>query len=473
MFVFLTPLISKIVSLLERLADVDLPDPIQARRSRLLIVLVLGMAVGAAGLLILALVNSILYGFSRENLVLLQGCLLYGALAAGLLHLNRAGYTDAASIIFLSAITALVFISDAPQQVVGGRSTFLFALPVVMASVLIGPAVSFVFALLITGLLRWMSTHYGLESQLTPPAIFGLFAVALVGWLAAGSMNEALQRLAAQTKTLRRLNADLDQRVAQRTQELAAANDQLRHLDRLKNEFLATAAHELRSPLTVILGFSELLTDRSNIDSDTARRFVSMINEQANRLNVIVTDMLDIADIQSGRPLELVLEPVDLHGLAMEIAALYAARSGNHSYVVEPPGRWPAVLGDRERLGYVMNNLLSNATKYARDGGSIFIRAVPRAGFVDVSVEDEGIGMSEEEQRHLFEPFYRADASNTAVSGTGLGLAVCRQIVEAHGGSIHVRSRQGHGTTVTFSLSLWKPENDPALENESQGVDHP
>jgi signal transduction histidine kinase len=217
--------------------------------------------------------------------------------------------------------------------------------------------------------------------------------------------------------------------VDERTAELAMANERLKELDRMRTEFLSTAAHELCAPLTVIGGFSELLVTRPALSSNEQYRFIEMIHQNAARLSAIVGDLVDLSRIEVGKEIEVNVQPMDLYPLVEELVTVFRAHSAMHRYHIEGRDRWAAVTGDPDKLRQVINHLLSNATTYSPDGGRVTVQARPVVRFLQVSIRDEGIGMTPDQQAHLFEPFYRADGSNTAVGGTGLGLAICQAIV--------------------------------------------
>lgn len=231
------------------------------------------------------------------------------------------------------------------------------------------------------------------------------------------------------------------------------AERELQELDQLKTDFLSTAAHELRTPLTSIEGFSELLLARQ-MDEDRQRRYLALINEQAAHLHKIIDDLLDVSRLEAKRQLTLTLEPTDLAMLMNEVALPFIEAGGDHEITFEGFGTCPPVLGDRTRLTQVGKNLLSNAIKYSPTGSTITIRLNILPDSLQVSIQDQGIGLTPEQQAHLFEKFYRADASNTAVGGTGLGLAICQLIIELHGGKIWVESERGAGSTFHFMLPL-------------------
>jgi signal transduction histidine kinase len=446
----------RIGSRLENLAHIEHPDPVQERRSQLLGILLLGAVTVALMLLLVSVVFNLGRLWDADVLRRVGASLAYLVLAGILLAANRAGHIRSAAVAFLAALTIFVFLGDTPQHVVGGRTTFLFTLPIFLAGVLLSPSASVVFAVLISLGIYGMSRYYALELVFAPSTVLGFFVVALVGWLAASSLEDALITQARQAEELRRMNEELDQRVDERTAELAMANERLKELDRMRTEFLSTAAHELRTPLTVIVGFSELLVTRRAMSGNEQYRFIEMIHQNAARLSAIVGDLVDLSRIEAGKEIEVNVQPMDLYPVVEELVTVFRAHSATHSYRIERRDRWAAVTGDPDKLRQVINNLLANATKYSPGGGRVTVQARPVDRFLQVSIQDEGIGMTPDQQAHLFEPFYRADASNTAVGGTGLGLAICQAIVARHGGEIWVDSQTEAGTAVHFTLPLAK-----------------
>jgi PAS domain S-box-containing protein len=233
---------------------------------------------------------------------------------------------------------------------------------------------------------------------------------------------------------------------------------ELEELNRLKTEFLSTAAHELRTPLTAIQGFSEILLTRK-LPEDRAAYFLNLINSQARQLGSLINDLLDLSRLESKRHLSLELQPVNVQELLNETLTPFIETSPLHDFQVKGPQAWPPIIADRFRLGQVLNNLISNAVKYSPKGGTVTIHGQVTEGMLQVSVQDQGIGLTREQQTHLFEKFYRADASNTGILGTGLGLSISKLIIELHGGRIWVESEYGAGTTVHFTLRLPRTES--------------
>ena len=225
-----------------------------------------------------------------------------------------------------------------------------------------------------------------------------------------------------------------------------------REIDRMKTEFVSTAAHELRTPLTTIQGFAELLMTRKNLEPEKENRFLSHINREADHLANIISDLLDISRIESGSGFSLDKARHDMGGILSQIVSHFQEHSENHRFeVILPPTPVMGML-DKQKIHQVIENLLSNAVKYSPQGGLIRVSAESLEDGLQVTIKDEGIGMTPQQTAKIFDKFYRADASNSAIKGTGLGMTIVHNIVNAHGGKVWVESRIEKGMTVTFTL---------------------
>jgi signal transduction histidine kinase len=229
--------------------------------------------------------------------------------------------------------------------------------------------------------------------------------------------------------------------------------------ERLKDEFFALVSHELRTPLTSIIGYLELVLDDEETLSDDARRFLEVVERNAKRLLRLVGDMLFVAQVEAGR-LSLESAQVDLGVVAaeaVEAARPAAERSGVTLTLTATPVR--SLAGDRDRFGQMLDNLISNALKFTPDGGSVHVHLDDTGDSAVVAVSDTGMGIPDEEQKRLFERFFRAStATSRAVPGAGLGLTIVKTIVEAHGGTVGLTSTEGEGTTVRIELPYQRVE---------------
>jgi two-component system phosphate regulon sensor histidine kinase PhoR len=227
---------------------------------------------------------------------------------------------------------------------------------------------------------------------------------------------------------------------------------ELRRLERARRELTANVSHELRTPLTSIKGFAETLLAGAVRDEETARHFLEIIDNEANRLVKLVDDLLDLSRLESKR-ISLELGQVDVGRLVEETVARLRPLAGARDFQVQPAPQDVVAIADRDRLAQVLTNLLDNAIKFTPEGGRIAVGWRVLNGEVEVSVADTGAGIAEADLPHVFERFYKADRARAATpGGSGLGLAITKHIVEAHGGRIRVSSAPGKGTTFTFTL---------------------
>lgn len=227
----------------------------------------------------------------------------------------------------------------------------------------------------------------------------------------------------------------------------------LHELDRMKSEFLSTAAHELRTPLTSILGFSEILLSRPRLSAKEKARYLRLIHRGSKQLAELVDNLLDLTNIEARRGIPLIRSWTSIRKALGEEIQHFRASLPQYRYALcVTPKDLPNVYCDEQRILQVVRNLLSNATKYSRDGDRIAVDATLEAKCLRIAVADQGIGMTVQQRNRAFDKFYRADSSNTAAEGTGLGLSIAKAIVEMHGGEICIESCPGDGTTVHFTL---------------------
>lgn len=236
------------------------------------------------------------------------------------------------------------------------------------------------------------------------------------------------------------------------------AEHALRESDRMKTEFISTAAHELRTPLTSILGFSQVLLGPETVSAAEQKEFIAYIHQRARALSDMVSDLLDISRIESGQGLALRREFCTAGELVIQLSPFIQSGHEASRFELAISSETAPLRVDKGKMAQVFENLLSNAVKYSPPGSPIRITGEIAGENYRFSVADRGIGMTPEQAARVFNKFYRADASDTAVGGLGLGMSIVRNIVEAHGGRIWVESEPGRGTTVQFHLPLGRPE---------------
>ena len=224
-----------------------------------------------------------------------------------------------------------------------------------------------------------------------------------------------------------------------------------RELDRLKTEFVSTAAHELRTPLTSIRGFSELLLERT-FSPEEEKTFLFYINQQSKYLTNIINDLLDVSRIESGLGFVLTKKETPINPILQGVVAFFQQMGTGHDYHLHLEEMDSYLVIDKEKIVQALQNILSNAVKYSPNCGEITITGKANEESYRIEITDQGIGMSPDQVTHIFDQFYRADSSNTAIEGTGLGMGIVRYIVEAHGGEIAIQSQPDVGTTVILTL---------------------
>ena len=263
-----------------------------------------------------------------------------------------------------------------------------------------------------------------------------------------------LDKLAQKVDELETLNAELEQRVAARTAELADANARLRELNAVKDNLLLVASHDLRSPLGAVQNMAEMLLEDEDLPDDLRRRLTQNIYNSVQQLSDLVSKLLDLSRLEAGK---VQLEPIELRASDVARQSVEAlrfsaeAKSIDCRLIVEPGE--PVLYADWMKLSQIVNNLLSNAIKFTPTGGAITVTIASEPRGVLVSVADTGLGIPSEALPHLFEKFRQIHARGTADErGSGLGLAIVRQLVELHDGSIDVTSEPQRGSTFVVHL---------------------
>ena len=230
----------------------------------------------------------------------------------------------------------------------------------------------------------------------------------------------------------------------------------------MKSEFLSTAAHELRTPMSSIYGYAELL-DTQELTPEEKAEFLKIILAESKAMATILNDLLDLARIEARLAQDFVMTRIDLYALIQEVAANMAVAHNRErpKLIATKQSYW--INADKAKIIQVLNNVLSNAYKYSPNGGAVTVEIITSskaiqsslgidADFIGIRVTDKGIGMTPEQLKHVFERFYRADTSGK-ILGTGLGLSIVKEIVELHHGNVTIDSVLGKGSTLT----LWLP----------------
>jgi two-component system phosphate regulon sensor histidine kinase PhoR len=246
---------------------------------------------------------------------------------------------------------------------------------------------------------------------------------------------------------------------------VATFNDitELRNVERMKTEFVASVSHELRTPLTSIKGFIRTLLDDTEgyYDRETQAEFYQIIDQECDRLVRLINDLLNVSRIEAGRALDLNLKPVDLRGLIGKVVTSQESYTTRHQIEVQAPPDLPSVIADEDKIDQVLTNLINNAIKYSPDGGVVMVSARSTGAEVEVSVEDHGIGIPREHLDKIFARFHRVEGGDTRrAGGTGIGLYLVKHLVEAHHGRIWVQSEVGKGSTFAFTIPLTRPAPD-------------
>jgi PAS domain S-box-containing protein len=258
--------------------------------------------------------------------------------------------------------------------------------------------------------------------------------------------------------------------------QILALHDMTREkeLDKMKSEFISVVSHELRTPLTSIKGYTDLLLSGATGElNEIQTEFLGILQGSATRLGNLINDILDISRIESGR-LEVKQDPIDYSKIIADVLRLMKAAADDKDIMLDAslPERWPTVRGDADKITQIVSNLLSNAIKYTPMGGfvKILVDVTGDAG-ITTCVIDSGIGISTEDQKKLFQKFFRADNSLTReAGGTGLGLVIVKTMVELLGGTIWVESEVGSGSKFYFTLPLYSEGVEAALAMENRAA---
>jgi PAS domain S-box-containing protein len=559
---------------ISRLLDVPTLDPDDARRRKLLNILLAGVGV----ISLIAFIAIVLFDIMglpytiEETQLLYLACIAMLAGVAVTYLINRYGPGWLASSLFLLLLLVISVYSDEPDQVVDGRSLLIFAIPIFMASVLLRPWASFIMATLSGTVISLVATSI-LNIVPNFPAIFLFFVMALVSWLAASGLERALQ-------DLRTLNRELDQRVRNRTRELAeslskteaildstadgiivfdntgratvanpAVSNLLAHspdkivgsdfealmrddvsvedreivsgflhsaetseasvkfqwgkktlsasaapvhlesgeeigtvavfrdftreaeVDRMKSTFVSIASHELRTPLNAIMGYTEMLSEGVYGPlTEQQRGAMGRLLANTSHMLGLVNNLLDRARIEAGT-LKLNIgdfAPIKLVDSVKGVMDMMAHNKGLQ-LTTHIAGDVPASLkGDWQRLHQILINFTNNAIKFTQEGSVDISIYMHDPDHWALAVADTGIGIPEDAQQYIFEPFRQVDDSATReYGGAGLGLSIVKQLVTMMGGWIELKSAEGKGSTFTVFLPLTPPTAEEITLSET------
>jgi signal transduction histidine kinase len=277
--------------------------------------------------------------------------------------------------------------------------------------------------------------------------VVGASIVALLVLLRLAGFVTGLDRLRHE-ESMARAEADFARHLLQEQNAL------LREADRMKDEFVALVSHDLRTPLTSIIGYLELALENEDLPQ-TERRYLEVVERNSERLMHLVNDLLFVARLEAGE-MDIHLDELDLATVVRQAVEEAGPRARAKEIALETEtDSAPTVSADRGRMFQLLDNLVGNAIKFTPAGGKVEVRLSRRGDFARLEVEDSGIGIAPDDQRRLFERFFRAaNTRGDQASGTGLGLYIARAIVEAHGGSIDVSSTLGAGTCFCVELPL-------------------
>lgn len=267
---------------------------------------------------------------------------------------------------------------------------------------------------------------------------------------------------AKSVEKIRRFNITLKEQVERATHDLKEANVQLKELDKLKDEFLSVASHDLRTPMTAIKGYLWMAINgrAGEIKNEQLKRYLDISYTSAERMITLINDLLNVSRIKAGR-MQMVFESLEIKPIMDQIFAEIMSKASEKNIDLKyiEAAKFPHVIVDKQRLPEIMQNLIGNAIKFTPEKGKITVGAklAKEPGFVEISVTDTGVGLSKEDQGKLFEKYGRVEHSYTAAKttgGTGLGLYITKNYVEMHGGKIRIESEVGKGTSFIFTLKI-------------------
>lgn len=354
----------------------------------------------------------------------------------GYLSDRSASYMDVALPISGNSGSYIIYIKDNRSDV---RDLSSSMLEIVIQSMLVGLAISVVLSLL-------------LAKAIVTPIQKLTFAADKV---AAGDFSQKLEsdardEIGVLTNTFSEMAGRLENTL-----------DSLTRSEAMRKEFVANVSHELRTPITNIRSYAETLHSSPAIPENTRQDFLGVIVNESDRMTKIVQDLLTLSRFDAGS-IEFNFQRFSFEKSVYDVynSMQLEAKKHNHSFTVEFKGEIPDIVGDKARIEQVLINMMSNAVKYTRNGGSIRVSAGMDGNSVWCSVKDNGIGIPEEDVPKVFDRFYRVDKARSRESGgTGLGLSIARETVLRHQGEMNLVSKLGKGTTITVRLPVEGPED--------------
>ncbi len=438
----------------QKIINVNVPDPDDARRRRLLNVILVGVSVIAV---ILFIVSTFVLPDDPNGGNFQFLAPLFILFNYGLYELNRRVSGVLASLIFISFLTIMIVVSDAPEELVAGRSLFFFSVPIVFASVLLKPWMSFGIAIISSLASIVLASLANIE--INTFAIGGFLVLAMFSWLSANGIETALS-------DLRVINRELDERVARRTEELAVANERLKELDKLRSKFVADVSHELRTPVGNLVAYLEMFESKWQ-DPVRGKRYLEVLQEETSRLQKMVTSVLNLSRIDLGITKEELAE-LNTNEIAEQVFMAHQTRAETHGLTLyyEPMQNLPPIFADKNQINQVFNNIIGNAVNYTMKGGQVKVKTYQQMDKVVFEVSDTGIGIPTEDIPYLFERFYRGNnAGSSTIAGSGLGLAITKEIVDAYYGTIEVTSVLNEGTTFRVLFPVSQKSAVPVIVN--------
>lgn len=278
---------------------------------------------------------------------------------------------------------------------------------------------------------------------------------------------------AKSVEKIRRFNITLKEQVERATKDLRSANAQLKDLDKLKDEFLSIASHDLRTPMTAIKGYLWMaLNGRAGkIQNDALKRYLDISYASSERMISLINDLLNVSRIKAGR-MQMIFEDIDFKTIVDQVFAELTSKATEKNIELnyKADKTLPHVIADKQKLAEVLQNLVGNALKFTPEKGKITIAAKTKGKQIQIDVTDTGVGLSKEDSAKLFEKYSRVEQSYAAAKttgGTGLGLYITKNYIEMHGGKIWLESQLGKGTTFSFTLKEFD-KNEMAKMNQTE-----